>query len=330
MSNDLLAFPFSLRQLQYAIAVDRHLSFRRAAEVCGVSQPTLSAQLAKLEAHLGVVIFERHTRRVLTTPAGRELLDRIGPLVEGARDLADAGRALSDPDRVTLRIGVMPTLAPYLLPAAHHHLRRDPPLPRIHWLELQTAACEARLSSGELDAMIIADEPSQPSVDHVELGFEPFWAVLPPGSSAGSAIDLPELARWDLLLLDDGHCLRDHAMSFCMLPSVRESPFRATSLPTLVQMVASGYGASVLPALALAHETARAEVVSRPFADPRIGRTLRMGWRARSPHTRQMRRAAGRIRTAIAQALEIACAIWPQGPGGDHVLEQVSWPIGGE
>ena len=288
--------PFSLRQLQYALAVRETGGFGRAAELCGVAQPSLSAQVAKLEESLGVQLFERHARKVLVTEAGARLLDEMAAALAAAEAVSSLADAEADPYAHTLRVGVIPTVAPYLLPAAARALSADAPRLRVHWLELQTAACEAELARGGLDAMLIADPPTLPSVDHLKLGWEPFVAVVPADHALEGRIDLDELVAHELLLLEDGHCLRDHTLAVCSDRGVRESAYRATSLVTLVQMVGAGLGVSVLPRSAVAVEAARAPVRVLNFRDHGVGRTLRLGWRARSPHTRLIRELARVLR----------------------------------
>ena len=288
--------PFSLRQLQYALAVRETGGFGRAAELCGVAQPSLSAQVAKLEDSLGVQLFERHARRVLVTEAGARLLDEMAAALAAAERVQALAAAEAEPYAHTLRVGVIPTVAPYLLPGAARALAEQAPELRVHWLELQTPACEAQLASGQLDAMLIADPPTQPSVDHLKLGWEPFVAVVPEGLGLTGRVDLDALVEHELLLLEDGHCLRDHTLAVCSERGVQESPYRATSLVTLVQMVGAGLGVSVLPRSAVAVEAARAPVRALPFRDHGVGRTLRLGWRARSPHTRLIRELARVLR----------------------------------
>lgn len=297
---------YSLRQLQYAVAVAETGGFGTAADVCGVSQPSLSAQVAKLEEALGVQLFERHARGVQVTRAGDALIARMRVVLADSRALEDAACALKDPYSVTLRVGVIPTVAPYLLPEVVERLRARERAPTVYWLEMQTAVCEAALVDGKLDAMIIADPPEHPSLDAVELGFEPFEVVLPVDHALRGAVGVEDVSANEVLLLEDGHCLRDQALSLCLQPGAQESPFRATSLPTLVQMVSAGLGISVLPASAVPVELPRARVRVEHFRTPTVGRTLRMGWRSRSPHTTLLRELAGVVREALAAVLEEA------------------------
>ncbi len=275
---------YTLRQLQYATAVAELGGFSRAATACGVSQPSLSAQVARLEDALGVQLFERHARAVVPTGAGRELLARMKAVLLASETLDTAARGLVDPYSVTLRVGVIPTVAPYLLPGLTERLLTRSPAPRIQWREVMTEVCERELAAGQLDAVLIADPPSLASAEHRVLGFEPFVMLVPSASGLRGPVTQDQVAAQELLLLEEGHCLRDQALAYCAPDALpREAAFRATSLATLVQMVAAGLGASVVPASALPVETRRAAVRAVPFADPAPGRVLRLAWRSRSP-----------------------------------------------
>jgi LysR family transcriptional regulator, hydrogen peroxide-inducible genes activator len=273
------ALSFSLRQIQYAVAVAESGGFGRAASACAVAQPSLSAQIAKLEDALGVELFERHSRPVHPTPAGRRLLPGMRALLAQARAVDLAAQALVSPAAITLRVGVIPTVAPYLLPRLVDELSCRDDVPRIHWIELQTAKAEHALSSGDLDAAIIADPPARPDLEHRDVGWEEFLLAVPEGSALESPVDVVTLRDQNVLLLDDGHCLRDQTMALCRLPGASESPYRATSLPTLVQMVAAGLGVTVLPRSADAVEVTRGRLRALEFRDPPPGRTLRLLWR---------------------------------------------------
>ncbi len=297
---------FSLRQLQYAVAVHEHDGFGRAAEACGVSQPSLSAQIAKLEDTLGVQLFERDGRGVRITAAGTEVLAQATTVLQAAHDLDQLARALVDPYASVLRIGVIPTVAPYLLPAIAEGIGDKAPALRVHWLELQTDRCEAMLADGQLDGMILADPPTRSGVEHDDLGWEPFLAVVPQADPAHDAVDNELLSHRKLLLLEDGHCLRDHTLAQCLTETVDESPYRGTSLATVVQMVASGFGVTVIPQTAAPQELGRAQVRALPFASGQVGHTLRIAWRAQSPRAEVVRELGGIVRDALAQALASA------------------------
>lgn len=293
--------PFTLRQLQYASAVEESLSFRRAAERCHVSQPSLSAQIAELEAAMGVALFERDRRRVLVTAAGKELLDRARRLLIEADDLVGAARGAADPLAGTLRIGVIPTISPYLLPSATPALRAAYPRLTTVWVEDKTATIVRALEDGALDAALLALEAEIGDVEHEVVADDPFVLATRPDDPLGtrsSPVKHSELRRARVLLLDDGHCFRDQALAFCSRAGANELEFRATSLPTLTQMVAGGAGVTLLPQLAVSTEAHRARLSVRAFATPAPHRTIAFVWRKRSPLVDALKRVASTIREA--------------------------------
>jgi LysR family transcriptional regulator, hydrogen peroxide-inducible genes activator len=269
--------PVTLRQLQYLCAVAHTGSFHRAAALCRVSQPSLSSQLAAAERALGTKVFERDRRRVLTTRAGAELLDRARRLLEAADELCARG---ADPLAGTLRIGVLPTIAPYLLPHAAPALRRALPRLTILWSEDKTRELAAALHAGRLDAALVALPSEVGAVESATIGDDPFVLAAPPGHplvKGRGRLHPRDLAGADLLLLAEGHCLRDQAIAACK--RAHHAPFSATSLPTLVALVAGGAGVTLLPSLALPAE----KLVVRQFAAPAPKRTLTLIWRPGSP-----------------------------------------------
>lgn len=297
--STLAPHPFSLRQLQYAVAVGESLSFRKAAEACHVSQPSLSAQLAQLEEALGVRLFERDRRRVLVTTAGKELGDRARRVLLEADDLMAAARRAGDPLAGTLRIGVIPTISPYLLPSATPALRSAYPRLTTVWVEDKTETLIRSLDAGTLDAALLALEAEIGDVEQEVLADDPFVLATRPDDPLGTkrapakAVELRDVS---VLLLDDGHCFRDQALAFCSSAKAHELEFRATSLPTLVHMVAGGAGVTVLPQLAAPAETQRAGLRVRAFATPVPHRTLALVWRKRSPLAPALRKLASTIR----------------------------------
>jgi LysR family hydrogen peroxide-inducible transcriptional activator len=300
----------SLRQLQYAVAVADTRSFRRAAQQCGVSQPSLSAQLAQLEGALGVRLFERDRRRVLLTPAGEDLIERARRVLVDADDLVDAARRLGDPLAGTLAIGVIPTISPYLLPAAAPAIRRAHPRLTVRWVEDKTENLVRDLHGGRLDAALLALEadlggPLQREV----IGRDPFVLAAPrkhPLAKHARPANLGELRGAHLLLLDDGHCLRDQALAVCAGARTEELAFRATSLPTLAQMVSAGAGVTLLPRMAVATESRRAHLAVRPIADESAFRTLALVWRPTSPAGPALRKLAASIRESYEKEAKAA------------------------
>jgi LysR family hydrogen peroxide-inducible transcriptional activator len=294
--------PFSLRQLQYALAVADTGGFRRAAERCHVSQPSLSAQLAQLEAALGVRLFERDRRRALLTAAGTELLQRARRLVTEADDLVTAARHLGDPLAGTVRIGVIPTVAPYLLPRVAPAVRARYPRLAVQWSEDRTAALIRDLEQGRLDAALVAQVSGLEHLDREVIGEDEFLLAGPAGHPLvrpARPAQMREMAGQAVLLLEDGHCFRDQALALCAGAGAREADFRATSLGTLALMVAGGAGLTLLPELALEVENRRGELQVRRFARPAPRRTLLLAWRRRSPAGEGMRALARAMRAAL-------------------------------
>jgi LysR family transcriptional regulator, hydrogen peroxide-inducible genes activator len=278
--------PFSLRQLQYAVAIADTLSFRRAAERCRVSQPSLSAQVGELEGALGVRLFERDRRRVLVTTAGHELVARARVVLREAEDLVEHARRAGDPLAGTLRLGVIPTISPYLLPRLTAAFRSGFPRLTALWTEDRTDTLVRSLDAGALDAALLALEADIGDLEHEIVGVDPFVLATPLKHALGARTTPArpaELRDADVLLLDDGHCFRDQALAFCATAKAHELEFRATSLSTLAQMVAGGAGVTLLPTLAVPTEAKRAELRIRAFAAPAPKRTIAFVWRRRSP-----------------------------------------------
>jgi LysR family hydrogen peroxide-inducible transcriptional activator len=297
-------FPCTLRQLQYVVAIAETRSFRRAAELCAVSQPSLSAQVAQLEQALGVRLFERTKRRVLPTHAGEELLARARGVLGDAHDLAEAAARFTDPFAGTLRIGVIPTISPYLLPEIAPVLRARYPRLRLHWTEDKTTVLAARLAVGELDAAIVALESDLGDVAHEVVGADPFVLATPLGHPLGvkaGPATARELDGARVLLLDDGLCFRDQALAWCKRSHAAELDYQATSLATLTQMVAGGSGVTLLPRLAVATENRRGDLRIRSFAAPSPGRTIALVWRKGTPFVPALRAMAGTIRSVYAR-----------------------------
>ena len=293
--------PFTLRQLQYAVAVAEWLSFRKAAERCHVSQPSLSTQLAQMEEALGVRLFERDRRRVLATTAGRAIIKRARAILRQTDDLVELARRAGDPLSGTLRIGVIPTISPYLLPRLTWALRAAYPRLTVLWVEDKTEVLVRSLEAGTLEAALLALEADLGDVEREIIGPDPFVLATPVGHPLGtkaSPAKASELRDASVLLLDDGHCFREQALAFCSGAKAHELEFRATSLTTLAQMVAGGTGVTLLPEIAVATEAKRAELSIRPFAHPSPRRTIALVWRKRSPLSPALRQLAATARAA--------------------------------
>ncbi len=244
----------SLRDIEYFLAVVEHGAVARAAEACHVSQPTLSMQLKKLEEQLGVPLFERLPRAMRLTVAGEALLPQARALRAAAAAMESQAQSLADPLAGIVRIGIFPTLAPYILPAAAHALAKDLPRLAPHWVEEKTAVLLQQLQEGAVDAALLAMPVGRPGLVERPLFDEPFLlACAKTHTLAASAapIALSALQGEEVLLLEDGHCLRDQALSLCQRIGVGETrAFRATSLETLRQMVHVSPIVTLMPALA--------------------------------------------------------------------------------
>lgn len=291
----------TLRQLEYAVAVAETLGFHRAAERCHVSQPTLSAQVAQLESALGVRLFERDRRRVLVTPAGAQLVERARRVLLEAEDLAAAAARARDPLAGELRIGVIPTVAPYLLPEVTPLLGERYPRLRPIFREAKTSELLAELDAGAVDAGLLALGAELGPYAHVEVLKDPFVVALPKGHPLArrARVGLAELAAETVLLLDEGHCLRAQALALCAKSGVREAAFRATSLATLAQMVSAGAGVTLLPAIAVEVENRRGQLELRPLEPPAPFRTIVLAFRPSSPLAGPLRELATTLRRAV-------------------------------
>lgn len=286
----------TLRQLEYVAALARHLNFRQAAEACHVSQPSLSAQIQQLETLLGVVLFERDKRTVRATAAGAEMARRAEDVLRLVDDLVDAARACARPLSGPLRLGVIPTVAPYLLPRAVPALRSAWPELRLLLRELQTGPALEQLAHGELDILLLALEAELGDVETVPLFRDRFVAAVPEDDPLATkeSISEADLVDASLLLLEEGHCLRTQALSVCDRAAVdRVEAFGATSLTTLVQMVAQGLGVTLLPEMSVPVETPAApSVVVRPFEGKAPYRTIGLAWRRSSPRAEEYSKLA--------------------------------------
>lgn len=290
--------PVTLRQLQYVLAVAEHKSFRRAAEACSVAQPSLSMQIAQVEEALGVTIFERLPRGVVVTEAGAKLLERARKVLVDADDLVTTAEHARDPLAGTLRVGVIPTVAPYLLPDVAPALHKTFPRLTVLWSEEKTRELVAKIEAGDLDAGVLALESDLGDLEHVVLGRDAFHLAVPKGHVLGRTKEparLDELDGETVLLLDDGHCFRDQALAVCHRAAATEASVRATSLSTLAQMVAGGAGITLLPEIALPAENRARGLVTRPFGTRGPHRTLVLAWRRTSPSTQAIRAVADRV-----------------------------------
>jgi LysR family hydrogen peroxide-inducible transcriptional activator len=308
----VIALP-SPQQLRYLAALADTGHFGRAAGRCGVTQSTLSAGLLALERQLGAAILDRSAgKRVVFTPLGRELVERARTALSALEALAEAAHAARAPLSGPLRLGVIPTIGPFLLPRLMPALRSAFPKLRLFLREDLTGNLADELAAGRLDLLLLAlPAPAPIEVETLELARDEFLAALPASHmlAAESRIPVAALSAERLLLLEDGHCLRDQALAVCGLHAARNDGFAATSLHTLAHMVAGGLGVTLLPRLAVSAGVAEgAELELRPLAGGGAWRTLGLLWRANSPRAEDYRALAPVIAAALgAEAAVPAC-----------------------
>ena len=276
----------NLRDLKYLVALADAGHFGRAAEKSHVSQPTLSAQIKKLEEQLGVQLVERRPRKVTLTDVGARVVARARRILQDADDISELARESRDPLAGALKVAFIPTLGPYLLPLVTPGIRKQLPKLQLLLYEYQTGSLLERLRGGELDLGVLALGVDVSGLEVLPLHEEAFTLAVPAGHRLAkkSAVRPDDLAGETLLLLEDGHCLRDQALDVCSRIDVREAEdFRATSLETLRQMVVAGLGVTLLPELATQGPFAQAKNVAiRPFVKPAPRRTIGAVWRRSS------------------------------------------------
>lgn len=289
----------NLRDLRYLVAVADHGHFGRAAQACFVSQPTLSGQIKGLEEELGVTLFERTTKSVRTTPAGARIAGLARTLLELAGAIDDAAREMRDPMSGTVRLGVIPTVAPYLLPLVLGPMRKRYPLLGLVLAESLTQVLLERLNDHRIDAAIIASDETSAEIDEIPLYRESFLVAMPKGHPLADvdAVPLRVLRDADVLLLADGHCLGDQVQELCEWSGRRRGSseagaelaargdLRASSLETLLQLVAVGFGLTLVPELAVRATAGRhTQLITRPIDSHTAGRTVRLVFRRSFPH----------------------------------------------
>ena len=293
----------NLRDLKYLVALADLRHFGKAAEACFVSQPTLSTQIRKLEDELGVALVERAPRKVMLTAVGQDVVQRARRIVADVEQMKEAARRSRDPESGSLRLGVFPTLGPYLLPHVVPQLRERFPQLELLLVEEKSDVLLQSLREGKLDAALLA-LPVHDEQLHAEFLFEePFVFAAPVRHplAAQDSLAMSQISDETLLLLEDGHCLRDQALDVCRLSGAQEkSGFRATSLETLRQMVAAGVGVTLLPALAVHEPIAQSPNIRLlPFRDPPPSRQIALMWRKSSATDEFLRRLADAIGTWV-------------------------------
>jgi LysR family hydrogen peroxide-inducible transcriptional activator len=291
----------TLRQLRYVGALARHGHFGRAAEASSVSQPALSMQIKELEDSLGAPLFERGARQVRLTSFGAEFASRARDILRAVDELTDLARASRDRLVGRLRIGIIPTVAPYLLPTIIGNLSRMNADLDIHVRETVTPKLLHELAEGRLDTAIVALPVSEPSLHEVALFSESFVLVRPAEAAGLPVPNREALREMRLLLLEEGHCFRDQALSFCQLNSaLPRELLDGSSLSTLVQMVSAGIGVTLIPEMAVPVETRSASVALAWFDDPQPSRTIGMVWRRASPLSKQLIQISEVVRQSAA------------------------------
>jgi LysR family transcriptional regulator, hydrogen peroxide-inducible genes activator len=299
----------TLRQLRYLTSLARHRHFGRAAAECAVSQPALSMQVRELERAIGAELVERRPGEIALNDTGLDVAQRAEQILAATRDLVDFARH-RDLLSGRLRLGIIPTLAPYVLPRLLPRLQADYPRLRLEVRETQTKLLLDELSSGELDAVMLALPVEGADVETLALFDDAFLLAVPASDAlpARGRVSAADVDQRRLILLEEGHCLRDQALAFCAAPrlaaSSRDAPtgLGATSLTTVMQMVANGYGVTLLPGVAVDAEAHDARVKLLRFSAPEPARTIGLAWRRTSPRKKDFE-ALGKIGT---QALGVA------------------------
>lgn len=304
----------TLQQLIYLVAVDEHRHFGKAAEACFVSQPALSAQVRELERRLGVTLFERGNRKVLPTAVGTAVIERARGVLRDTDELVAAAHLDPAGLRGALAFGVIPTMAPYLLPGILPILTAAHPQVELHLHELKTAEILRQVRDGGLDLGLLALPVAGDDLVAVTLAEDPFVLALPEGHplAGRGPVDIEVVAGLPVILLEEGHCLRDQALSVCRMVGTEAAEMQATGMSTLCQMVATGRGVTLLPSSAVALEARPGTgLTTRPFADPAPTRTVGLVWRRTSPNGTLYRELGLLLTDALTGALTGAA---PRGP----------------
>ncbi|NNE86431.1 MAG: LysR family transcriptional regulator [Silicimonas sp.] len=290
---------FTLRQLRYFEALAHHGHFGRAADACAISQPALSVQIKELEESLGVTLFERAARNIRLTGFGEDFAKRARAILQSVDELRDLARASRETFSGKLRLGVIPTIAPYLLPTLLRDLGKAHPALDIHVRETLTPRLIEELADGRLDAAIVALPINIPSFTEVPLFAEGFFLVRQKRDAKLPVPTVDELHKERLLMLEEGHCFRDQAMAFCNMQSLapREG-LDGSSLSTLVQMVGAGLGMTLIPEMAVPVETRSAKVAVEALGKGELSRTVGMIWRTSTPLAGQFESIAEIVKAA--------------------------------
>ena len=278
----------TLQELRYVVALADAGHFGHAAEMCFVSQSTLSTQIKKLEDYLGIALFDRSLKSVTLTPAGRDIVDSARRIIEEANRICDLSKQIKDPMTRSIHLGVIPTLGPYYLPHVLPLIHEHFPKLRLLLREEMTPHMLAHLTEGKLEAGLLALPlpVDDPAMEIMPLFSEPFLAAVPANHplAAATEVHIDELVDAGLFLLEEGHCLRNQALEACRLTELENEEIRATSLETLRQMVGMGLGVTLIPAIAGSQSHGlEGRVALRPLSAPGASRTIGLVWRRRSP-----------------------------------------------
>lgn len=283
----------TLKQFKYLLAVAEHGHFGNAAKSCHVSQSTLSAALMELEESLGSALVERNNRQVILTALGREVVERVRNILLDVDDLQAVCQASAEPFTGKMRLGVIPTIAPFILPGLLKQLRKRHPEFQLFIREDLSEHLVNALQRGELDVLLLALPYPADNVATAPLFEDEFFFACPKGHEwAGKkSLSTKDLKTQDLLLLEDGHCLRDHALEACKLKDADINiPYQATSLNTIVQMVANGIGVTLLPKMAIdAKILTGTDVQTQPFKEKKVARSIGLMWRKKTPRVAEFR-----------------------------------------
>jgi LysR family transcriptional regulator, hydrogen peroxide-inducible genes activator len=293
----------SLQQLRFLCALAEQRHFGHAAESCAVTQSTLSGGIKELEARLGITLFERSHRQVMLTPLGKEIATRAQRLLVDAAELVGLARNAQEPLSGPLRFGVIPTVGPYVLPSLLSQLGTAWPKLKLHVREAPTPVLLDKLAGGELDLLLVATPYELGDVEAMEIAEDPIVVAMPRHHSLGrhKVASRDDLTREQLLLIEDGHCLRSHSLQACrIVDPVRNEVFQATSLRTLIQMVAAELGITLIPQIAVDSELASTRnVVIRPLSPDKPFRTLVLVWRPTSSRGAEFRMLGSLIRECL-------------------------------
>ena len=307
----------TVKQLQYLVALRRTGHFGRAADACFVTQSTLSAGLRELETLLGLMLVERTRRVVRFTPLGEKIADKAVRVLRETEELAEMARAQGRPLHGELRMGVIPTIAPFLLPTMLPRLREQWPELKLYLREeTSNAACEA-LHRGQLDCVLLALPFACGEVDSTPLFDDPLFVAYPGGQAPrAAAIDAADIDENQLLLLEDGHCLKDHALSACNRPELRaHAAMMGTSLHTLVQMVDNGLGVTFVPGMAIeAGILSGTGVDAKPLCSEHPYRRIALIWRRSSPREGEFQMLAETLRRIAGELIPDLAAVEPGAP----------------